>query len=454
MLAIVSASPLVKMTPTILNAVVQTATNPQRKIEADNLYQQAEQHYRHSQFREALKILEQVVVIYREVGEKEKESITLSSMGVIYRNLGEYAKAQEYYQQALKIRQQIGDKAGEGTILGNIGAFYYSLGDYNKALKYYQQALGIHQQIGNKDGEGTTLNNLGLVYHDLGEYPKALELLQQALAIRQTVNDKLGESTTRHNLGAVYHDLGEYPKALELLQQALAIRQYRSDKTGEGSTLNNLGVVYRSLGKYPQALNFLDSALVIRRQVDDKAGEGTTLGNIAKVFHQQNKPELALVFYKQSVNVTETIRQDLRQLPEEQQKSFTETVRGRYRSLANILISQGRILEAQQVLELLKLQEIRDYTRKAKANNQTSGIVLNSIEEQIIKSHGTLIEFGQKVAECRTTQCSELSQLNDQLQALTTQYNQSIATLKQIIAVKIPAITRSSSLRDSSIKSY
>jgi CHAT domain-containing protein/uncharacterized protein HemY len=554
MFAVASTLPLGETTPTILSAMAQTTTNQQRKAEADRLLQQAVQQYRQSQFREALRNLEQALVIYREIGDRKGEGGTLMGIGNVYNNLGEYPKALDFYQQALAIRRQVGDKAGEGGTLNNIGAVYNYLGEYPKALDFYQQALAIRRQVGDKAGEGTTLSNIGIVYRNLAEYPKALDFYQQALAILRQVGDKAGEGGTLSNIGSVYRNLGQYPKALEFYQQALAIRRQVGDKAGEGGTLSNIGSVYRNLGQYPKALEFYQQALAIRREVGDKAGEGTSLGNIGSVYsslgqypkalefyqqslaivreigdkagegtslgnigsvysslgqypkaldfyqqslairrevgdkagegtifhnlgnvynnlgeypkalefyqqalaivrevgnkdvegttlhnigftlNKQNQPELAIVFYKQSVNVIETIRQDLRKLPQEQQKSYTETVASTYRGLANLLLGQGRILEAQQVLELLKLQEIRDYTRNAKASNQTSGIDLNSTEEQIIKTHGSLIAFGQKVTECRKTQCSELSQLNDQLQALTTQYNQSIATLKQIIA--------------------
>ena len=42
-----------------------------------------------------------------------------------------------------------------------------------------------------------------------------------------------------------------------------------------------------------------------------------------------------------------------------------------YRELADLLLSQGRILEAQRVLELLKAEEVKDFTRSEKKENTT-----------------------------------------------------------------------------------
>ncbi|MFB2896948.1 tetratricopeptide repeat protein [Aerosakkonemataceae cyanobacterium BLCC-F50] len=386
------------------------------------------------QYPKTLENLSQALAIFTEIGGKAGEGTILNGIGLLYSNLGQYSKALEFHQQALAINREVGNRVMEGITLNNLGTIYENLGQYPKALEFFSQALAIFKEIGDKAMEGTTLNNLGAIYENFGQYPKALEFYQQSLAIHREIGNKAGQGTTLNNLGGVYRSLGQYPKTLENLSQALAIFKEIGDKAIEGTTLNNLGAIYENFGQYPKALEFYQQALAISREVGNKAVEGTTLNNIGFLLNKQNQPELAIVFYKQSVNVTETIRQDLRKLPQEQQKSYTGKVAFTYRGLANLLLGQGRILEAQQVLELLKIQEIRDYTRNAKASNQTSGIDLNSTEEQISKTHGSLIAFGQKVTQCRQTQCSELSQLNDQLQALTTQYNQSIATLKQIIA--------------------
>ncbi len=88
------------------------------------------------------------------------------------------------------------------------------------------------------------------------------------------------------------------------------------------------------------------------------------------MLEQQNQPALAIVFYKQAVNLTESIRSDLKLLSLEQQKSFTETVANTYRNLADLLLKQDRVLETQQVLDLLKVQELDEYLRNVPAQKR------------------------------------------------------------------------------------
>ena len=84
------------------------------------------------------------------------------------------------------------------------------------------------------------------------------------------------------------------------------------------------------------------------------------MSNLGQTLAKQ-EPELAISFYKQAVNVVESIRQDSRNLPRESQELYTATIAFTYRNLADLLLTQGRTREAQEILELLKVQEASDY---------------------------------------------------------------------------------------------
>lgn len=371
--------------------------------EASTLNNIAVVYREQSQYPKALEIFEQALSIHKSLGNKAGEATTLSNIATLYDTLGQYPKALEFFEQALAIYQEVnqqrlasnrelGDKAGEGKTLNDIGEVYQNLGQYSKALEYYQKALLIEKEIDDKAGEKTTLNNIAVVYDRQGQYSKALEFLNQALGIAKAISDKAGERTTLNNIAAVYRNLKQYPQALEFYQQALAIERETDNPAGQEITLAGMGVVYFSQGQYTQALESYQQALVIQKEIGDRAGEGITLGNIGNLLKEQKQPELAIAFYKQSVNITQAIRQDLRVLPKEQQQSYTQTVADTYRSLADLLLKQDRVLEAQKVLDLLKVQEIDDYLRNVRGNNQTAtGLPNLSPEEQFNQSYNALI---------------------------------------------------------------
>jgi tetratricopeptide (TPR) repeat protein len=105
-----------------------------------------------------------------------------------------------------------------------------------------------------------------------------------------------------------------------------------------------------------RAFQAFQASIPYAREVGDRNRESKLVGNLGLLIRRQY-PELAIAFYKQSVNLTESIRKELRVLSLEQQKSYQQTVAANYRVLAALLLKKGRVMEALQVLDLLKVQE-------------------------------------------------------------------------------------------------
>ena len=412
---------------------VSAQTTQDRKAEADRLSQQGLQLYQTSRYREAIQVFESALGIYREIKERSGEATSLLGLGLQYNYLGQYQKAIDHYQQSLAIKKQIGDRKGEATALNSLGAAYSNLGQYQKAIDYYQQSLAIQKQIVDLNGKATSLNNLGIAYDSLGQYQKAIDFFQQSLAIRKQIGDRNGEATSLNNLGIAYRSLGQYQKAIDFYQQSIAILKQIGDRYGEATPLNNLGGAYRSLGQYQKAIDFYQQSLAIQKQIGDRKGEATALNNLGVIFAQQKQPELSIVFFKQSVNTYESIRKDSTGLSKEEKQSYLNTIAKTYRNLADLLLKQGRILEAQQVLELIKVEEIRAYTRNTRAVDDTNGIATNKTETKTIDKHSSLIALGLRVDECEQQKCPQLSQLIQQREVIATEYEQTAkALIKEI----------------------
>lgn len=393
---------------------VQAQTVQDRKAEADRLLQKGNQLCGVSQYREALLAYEQAVKIYRELKDYKGEGNSLNGLGNAYNSIGKYQKAMEYHQQSLAISMQIGDRNGEMISLDNIGGVYYFLGQYQKAIVYYQKSLMIAKQIGNLDVEGVSLNNIGSAHYFLQQYQKAIDYYQKSLEVFKQTGDHNGEGTSLSGLGIAYNFLGKYQKAIDYQQQSLEVFKQTGDHNGEGNSLKGLGIAYNSLGQYKKAIDYYQQSLAIFKQIGNRDDEGFVLSNMGVTFNKLNQPEIAILFYKQSVNVRETIRKDIIGLKKEEQKSYLSTIEKDYRALADLLLKQDRILEAQQVLDLLKVQELSDYLRTVRGNSQTAqGVDLQRPEQNIIALANELNQLQQKDREGKLneTEQQRLSQL-------------------------------------------
>ncbi len=355
-----------------------------RIFEANRLSQRGIQLYQASRYREAIPVFESALEIYREIENRNGEARSLNELGLTYNNLGDYKKAIDFHEQSLAIFKQIRNRNGEARSLNDLGLAYRNLGEYQKAIDFYQQSLAIAKKIGDRYGEARSFNNLGGAYNYLGQYQKAIVFWQQSLKIIKQIGDSYGEARSLNNVGAAYNNLGQYQKAIDFWQQSLTLFKQVGDRDGEARSLNNLGFAHASLGQYQKSISFFQQSLAIFKQIGARDGEGITLSNLGRQFAQQKQPEIGILFYKKSINVREDIRKDIRKLNKDTQRSYLETVSNSYKSLADLLIKQGRIMEALQILDLLKVQELEDYLKNIKGSDRSAqGVRLLAPEKTI-----------------------------------------------------------------------
>jgi len=394
-------------------------------------------------YEKAIEFQLQRLAIAREIKDRRGEGQSLGNLGISYFFLDKYEKAVEFHLQRLVIAREMKERSGEGQSLGNLGVAYYSLGKYEKAIEFQLQRLAIAREIKDRLGEGQSLGNLGVAYYGLGKYEKAIEFQLQSLAIAREIKDRRGEGQSLGNLGLAYSFLNKYEKAIEFQLQSLAITREIKDRLGEGQSLGNLGLAYFFLNKYEKAIEFQLQFLAIAREIKNRDGERISLNNLGVAFNNFKQPELAILFYKQSVNIVESIRQDIKKLNKDEQKSYLDTVEKTYRDLADLLLKQDRVMEALQVLDLLKVQELQDFLKDVKGNERTAlGVEMLPQEQNLINQYNNIqnrtIQLGTELNDLRklpnrtTTQQQRLTEIEQ----IEQQVNQQLTALLQSDSTK------------------
>ncbi|MBD2212108.1 CHAT domain-containing protein [Nostoc linckia FACHB-104] len=339
--------------------------------------------------RQAIEKWQEALVLWRKVGDKQFEAITLLGIGRIYDDLGEKPKALENYSNALPLLRVTGDKGGEATTLNNIGLVYSDLGEKRKALEYFNNALPLRRAVGDKLGEASTLNNIGGVYSALGEKRKALEFYNNALPLLRAIGDKAREATALNNIGLVYSVLGEKQKALEFYNNALPLMRVVGEKRGEATTLNNIGLLYSDLGEKQKALEYFNNVLPLRRTVGDKAGEAITLNNIGRVYDILGEKQKALEYYNNALPLYRGVGNRT----------------GEAITLNNIGAVYDALGEKQKALELYNnalplLRAVGDKAREATSLNNLGGIYDALGEKQkALEYYNNALSLGRAVGD-------------------------------------------------------
>ncbi len=379
--------------------------------------------------QKALDYFNQALPILRKAGLRAQEGNTLHNIAALYGSIGDLQASLDYYNKALPIERETGDQRAEAKTLSNLGFTAYRLGEKQKALDYFNQSLPLERATGDKDQEATTLNNIGFVYVHTGQAEKGVEAYTEALQLLREVGNRAGESYTLNNIGMVFDASGDSDQAMTNYDQSLKLARDVGDRSSEATTLANIGDLAYKLGEKDRALDSLNQAIAIAVELRDPILQAGILDDLMGYWTAQDRPEVAVFFGKQEINRIQEIRTNIRGLEKETQRSFVKSNEDSYRDVADLLISLGRLPEAEQVLNLLKNEEYFEFIRRdgKDAASLTSPITLTKTESNANARYAELAAnvtaVGTEWAELRSKP-SRTPEEDTQLAALSEKLKQ------------------------------
>jgi tetratricopeptide (TPR) repeat protein/transcriptional regulator with XRE-family HTH domain len=219
----------------------------------------------------------------RQAGDQLGEADTLTTLGALQRNTGDYLAAATSFAQALVLYRDAGDQTGQAYTLGQLGLLRALTGDYRAAAENHQQALVLACSAGDRRGQAWTLNGIGLLHQLTGDYPAAAESQQQALAIFGDLGDLHGQAYALNSLGVVQQETGDYPAAAESQRQALALFRDMGHRLGQAHALNDIGLVQQQTGDYPAAAASHQQALALFSDLGNLLGHAEALNRLGEL---------------------------------------------------------------------------------------------------------------------------------------------------------------------------
>jgi CHAT domain-containing protein len=342
-----------------------------------------------------------------------------------------------------------------------MGMAFMVLGQHEKAISYFQQSLAIAREVKNRRQECIALATLGFARIQRGEYAKSIEELNLARAISAELKTRESEPTMLVALGMAHIGLNQPDKATEYFEQARALaRELKSDYQ---EAVAFLGLTTSSVitKQYDKARVYGEQGLAISRTVKSREGQAGFLAMLMTIWSVKKQPELAIIFGKQSINMLQQIRVDLRDLDKTLQQSFLQDKKYFYRTLADLLAEQGRLPEAQQVLNLLKEDEYYEFVRRDAAEDSLRGAKINftpaesEVERQFTDVAAHVGELGAQraallaLASRTVDQEKQLSQLETKLEAANQAFQKFLDQLTVELKQEKPNASDVTTLRES-----
>jgi CHAT domain-containing protein len=380
---------------------------------------------------------------------------SLHSLATLLATTGRYAEAEPLYREALA-QYQAALPAGHADIatsLHSLATLLATTGRYAEAEPLYREALAQYQAA-LPAGHATiaaSLNNLAFLLATTGRYAEAEPLYREALALLQAAlpAGHADIATSLNNLADLLATTGRYAEAEPLLREALALLQAAlpAGHATIAASLNNLAALLNTTGRYAEAEPLLREALSIA----EAAGEPEVLWGVQWVlsafYAAQAQRPLAIFYGKQAVNTLQRVRQDLGGVESSTQHAYVQSKESYYLDLADLLIAEGRLPEAQQVLDMLKEQEYHDFIRRdLEEDPRQTKAAMNAVEaEQLVAYEDGGRDLARLGAEYQAlaqrdpftltpAEEARLAELQPQLDAAYQRFQQTLTAIKERFA--------------------
>lgn len=301
------------------------------------------------------------------------------SWGKYYYASFELSKSAEYFERAWISQARIKPVGLEGELLLQMGILHHTLGDHQKAMPLLEKAVEINRAEGRKLMEMHSLRYLARCLNAVGRVEEAHKTMGRASSARgdsgqgwfSAESVAIGVDNADFFIESFQKKPGNDPakdvrlvRARRYLEDAYGIAKRERIRDYQSIAARRLATLLLIVGEDAKAVELLNDSLISSRSSGLLAQEAGALTGLMDASLSLGNSGAATFYGKSAVNVYQQLRKKIADLTPEERVKYLSTIEATYRKLAAMLIEQGRIGEAEQVLTMLKEEELIDYVRR------------------------------------------------------------------------------------------
>lgn len=189
-------------------------------------------------------------------------------LGVLDRRQGHTEDAATHQQFALELRQKMGDRVGQAFSLTNLGTIAQDQGDFARTLDYGLQALQIREAIDSR--LDIAYRNLALLYRELDDETTTREYFDKAIAAAERYAEPGYYAAVQGSFATFLNDTQHYDQALSAATEALAISTVLENRPAMGFENLESGRALLGLQRLDEAKTHLQLALAFGLAINQR----------------------------------------------------------------------------------------------------------------------------------------------------------------------------------------
>jgi serine phosphatase RsbU (regulator of sigma subunit) len=232
---------------------------------------------------------------------------TYSSLNLAYTEQGNYTVGIAYGFKALKEIEKNGDTLSMALANNNIANTYFQIREYKKAMKHYNIALMYAIAIKHLYGQSLLAGNMGSVLYEMGKLDSAKIYFEKAVLLNKQVGDKSGEAINYTNLGSYYQRINDNQSAIDYFLKAEKIFAEMKMQPNIADAFYNLATSYLELKDYRKSESYAKQSLEIANKIESYPHKEQAHLALKNVYEKTNDPAKAYFHYKEYIAAKDSV---------------------------------------------------------------------------------------------------------------------------------------------------
>jgi CHAT domain-containing protein/tetratricopeptide (TPR) repeat protein len=357
----------------------------------------AEAYVALGRYRQAIGVLDRALKVTEASGERSQVPWILSRLGNALIATGPPSAAETTLRRSLELAREAGDTALAAAVLNDLGNFLATQKKTPEAIAAYQESATLAERGGDALLVARVRINEARAQRQAGATLQARAALDNALDWLERATPSYPVAFTLVSTGVAYRDLraGTPDPGGELLlrsaraqSRAASIAASLGDRRTKSYAQGYLGALYEDERRYDEALQLTREAIFAAQQANAPESLYRWQWQAARLHRKMGNLEEALAAYRAAAQTVTAMRPELTVRYEAAPASFRESTGALYFELVDLLlrraaeiqaaapggiavVSNGNprpeaaalLVEARDVVESVKVAELRDYFR-------------------------------------------------------------------------------------------
>lgn len=225
---------------------------------------------RQGQLDTAIRFIEESLEMYSQMGNQREYANALNSLGNIFQLQGKIDEAIRTCKISWRIRHDLfqkgeGSEIAVGTSLSTMGIIYLNIGDLVRAKNFFSEAFEIFSRNRYKKGIATIYNRFGQIQLAEANLVEAQQWFEKAYQASLGVDTEL-QINSLNKQGWVQVQQNQCDKAISHFTQAIELAQQVNDYYQEAESLVDLADTFERLGRSEDSQRVLQAAQKIATQ--------------------------------------------------------------------------------------------------------------------------------------------------------------------------------------------